>query len=329
MSEKSSLLQRLLPRRGAAQPDPLPSGHILPDWGALLDTNRPLWEQAKAQAASGPGVLLATNVGGHSPATVVESVLAVALTLRGARVHTLVCDKVMPACLRAQADNILDPGTFARYELPEKLCVACYPIGEHVYGPLGLAHHRFSELLTPTERTQCRQVADSTPYEAIPAAIVDGLPIGEHAYAGALRYFARGDLSDEPHGEVVLRRYFEASLQAATVTRSLLASRRFQAVCLHHGIYVPQGISSAVARQLGVHVSTWNPAYRSHCFIFSQDDTYHHTLLDEPTDSWDSMPWTEQMEDQILTYLKSRWSGSRDWIWFHDRPDENFVKYAA
>lgn len=314
--------------RGATKPDPLPSGHILPDWNAILSTNRPLWEQAKTRAASGPGVLMATNVSGHSPATVVESVLAVALTLRGARVHTLVCDKVMPACLRAQADNILDPTVFERYELPEKLCVACYPIGEYVYGPLGLAHHRFSELLTPADRKQCRALAAGTAYEAIPGAIVDGLPIGEQAYAGALRYFARGDLNDEPHGEMVLRRYFEASLQAASVTRTLLATRRFEAATMHHGIYVPQGISSAVARQLGVRVSTWNPAYRSNCFIFSQDDTYHHTLLDEPTDAWETMSWTEAMEEQILTYLKSRWSGARDWIWFHDKPDEDFVKYA-
>ncbi|MCC7369968.1 MAG: capsular biosynthesis protein [Chloroflexi bacterium] len=252
-----------------------------------------------------------------------------ALTLRGARVHTLVCDKVMPACLRAQADNVLDPGVFSRYELPEKLCGSCYPIGEHVYGPLGLPHHRFSELLSPDEQRACRALADSTPYEAIPGAIVDGLPIGEQAYAGALRYFARGDLDDEPYGESVLRRYFEASLQAASVTRSLLATRRFEAACMHHGIYVPQGVSSAVARQLGVRVSTWNPAYRSNCFIFSLHDTYHHTLLDEPTESWDTMPWTAQMEEQILNYLKSRWSGSRDWIWFHDRPDEDFAKYAA
>jgi hypothetical protein len=329
MPKGAGLLRRLIPLRRATDLDPLPSGHILPDWRALIDTNRALWEGAKAVAANGPGVLLATNVGGHSPATVVESVLAVALTLRGARVHTLVCDKVMPGCLRAQADNVLDPAIFARYELPKTLCGGCYPIGEHVYGPLGLPHHRFSELLTPSDRAQARALADGLPHDAVATAVVDGLPVGEHAYAGALRYFARGDLTDEPHGEIVLRRYLEASLQAATVTRSLLASRRFEAACLHHGIYVPQGVSSAAARQLGVRVSTWNPAYRSNCFIFSHDDTYHHTLLDEPTESWEEMPWTAQMEEQILTYLRSRWSGSRDWIWFHDRPDENFAKYAA
>jgi hypothetical protein len=27
--------------------------------------------------------------------------------------------------------------------------------------------------------------------------------------------------------------------------------------------------------------------------------------------------------------LKSRWSGARDWIWFHDEPDEDFATYAC
>ena len=35
-----------------------------PDWEALLDTNRPLWEQAKKKARNGPQVLMATSVGG-------------------------------------------------------------------------------------------------------------------------------------------------------------------------------------------------------------------------------------------------------------------------
>src|SRR3954468_9658087 len=239
---RSGLLGRLLRGRGEPTRPAPPDSHILPDWTRLLDTNRPLWERSKARAATGPGVLLATNVTGHSPATVVESVLAVALTLRGARAETLVCDKVMPACLRAQSDNVVDPTVFARYQLPETLCNGCYPVGEYVYPPLELGYHRFSARLTDAERQRCRAIAEQTPADAIPTLEVDGLPIGEHAYAGALRYFARGDLNDEPHGEVVLRRYREASLQAAAATRNTLASRRFDALCLHHGIYVPQGI---------------------------------------------------------------------------------------
>jgi hypothetical protein len=49
----------------------------------------------------------------------------------------------------------------------------------------------------------------------------------------------------------------------------------------------------------------------------------------EPTDAWDTMTWTSEMEEQILAYLKSRWSGTRDWIWFHEKPDEDVEKLIA
>jgi hypothetical protein len=54
--------------------------------------------------------------------------------------------------------------------------------------------------------------------------------------------------------------------------------------------------------------------------VFSHGDTYHHTLLEEPTSAWDQMTWTPRMEADIMEYLKSRWQGTEDWIWFHERP---------
>src|SRR5690348_2792247 len=61
----------------------------LPSWAAILDTDRALWARSLERAQDGPAVLIGTVVSG-SPAVVnVESLLAVALTLRGARVHTL------------------------------------------------------------------------------------------------------------------------------------------------------------------------------------------------------------------------------------------------
>jgi hypothetical protein len=64
-------------------------------------------------------------------------------------------------------------------------------------------------------------------------------------------------------------------------------------------------------------------AYRSNSFIMSHGDTYHHTLMDEPVAAWEDMAWGERQRREISDYLKSRWQGSRDWIGFHERPDED------
>lgn len=301
----------------------------LPDWEGLLDTNRPLWERARAQGATGPSVLIATAVGGFSALTVVESVLAVALTLRGVQVHTLLCDRVLPACLRAEMPEVPDPRVFERYDLPKLLCDGCVNTGEYIYAPIGLRSHVFSALLTAEERSEARRLAAAVPFDAIEGYRVRNLAVGEHAYAGALRYFASGNLSAEPYAEVVVRRYFEGALLTAFVMDRLIRAHRFSVACFNHGIYSPQGVIGEVCRASGIRVVNWNVAYRKRCFIFSHGDTYHHTLLSEPTSAWEDMEWTGEMEGQILDYLNSRRRGTRDWIWFHEKPDEDFAQFAA
>jgi hypothetical protein len=59
-----------------------------------------------------------------------------------------------------------------------------------VYAQLGLKVHRYSEWLTAEDRANARRVAASLPVEQIPGFMLDGLAIGEHAHAGALRFFA-------------------------------------------------------------------------------------------------------------------------------------------
>lgn len=297
----------------------------LPDWKTLLDTNRPLWNDARTKAASGPRVLIATNVGGVSPCTVVESVLAVALTLRGARVDTLLCDAALPACLRAEIQDIPDPGVFERNELSKIACDACQKTGRLVFDPIGLDGHH----LSGPDVNEARDLAARVPLAAVRDFKLDGRALGEHAYAGALRYFASGDIAAEPHGEIVARRYLEAAVLTARALDRLLDRRRFDAACFHHGLYVPQGIVGEVCRARGLRVTNWNVAYRKSCFIFSHGDTYHHTLLDEPADAWESMAWSSAHAGAIADYLDSRRGGSRDWIWFHNRPDENVVAFAA
>jgi hypothetical protein len=84
-----------------------------------------------------------------------------------------------------------------------------------------------------------------------------------------------------------------------------------------HGIYVPWGIVGEVARREGVHVSTWNVAYRKRRFIFSHDDTYHHTLMTEPVTHWEALELSASQERELTQYLASRREGLFDWIVFH------------
>ncbi len=315
--------------RKAAEPSPAPppaaatSGPAplkgFPDWAAMTGASQ-AWRRRK------PGrrgrVLIATNIGGHGPVSVMESTLAAALALRDAEVEIVLCDAALPACLRAEFADLPDDTVLTERRLPQTFCPSCWGRGRAMFEPLGLKVHRLSELITEADREAARAIAEAAPFDQIEHFELDGLKLGEHARAGALRYYTRGDLEGEAHGETVLRRYLEASILSARAYQRLLGSGRYDVAVFHHGLYVPQGAVGEVCRALGVRVVNWVVAYRNNSFILSHGDTYHHTMMSEPAEDWDAMAWGERQRGEISAYLKSRWRGERDWIGFHEKPEE-------
>lgn len=294
---------------------------FLPPWADLLERDFGLWSEALANAASGPRVLIANSIPSFYNSTNLESLLAVALTLRGARVHVLLCDKALAACMNTKFRKVT-PEAIAEGTFREPLCDVCVRRGS-AFTELGLPVHWYGEWLTPADREEIRALANSVPAAEVPGYRYDGLAVGEHAYAGCLRYYSTGNLEGQEGASEVLQRYFEAALMTTKVMLRLTEKHDFSAACFHHGIYVPQGIVGEVCRSRGAAVSTWNTAYRERCFVFSHGDTYHHTLLDEPVSAWKDMMFTDRHDQEISEYLRSRWLGSQDWIYFHDAPDDS------
>lgn len=301
----------------------------VPDWKELLTKDRELWNEIQSRPGN-QKILVATAIGGHPVITAIEGLVAMGLAARGAEVHFLLCDGVLPACLQAQIGDYLDsPHEFVQCGPAKRLCEGCIAKGKAAFEPTGLKIHYLSQLLTDEDKAAANSIAQTTPFEEISGLYYDSVEVGEHALAGALRYFARGELLSEPDGEPVLRRYLEASILSAIATKRLLITEGFDSVVMNHGIYVPHGIISAVVRQFEKHVVTWCLAYRKRCAIFSHNDTYHHTLINEATTVWEDMPWSAEHEEVIMDYLKSRATGANDWIWFHEHPEANAQKISA
>ena len=288
-----------------------------PDWQPVLRGTEQWWKSARDAAQGGPRVLMATGIGSIAHAITLESALVAALTLRGAEVHALLCDGALTACAECDASFYPTISAFAVHGPARDLCRDCQWPAERVYAQLGIKVHRYSDWLTTEDRIDARRLAAELPAAGIPTFCLDGLAIGEHAHAGALRFFATGSLDGEAEGERVLRRYLESALLTAFATRRLMRAQRFSAAVFTHGIYVPWGIVGEVARHEGVRVSTWNVAYRKRRFIFSHEDTYHHTLMTEPREHWENLELSAGQERELTKYLSSRREGLFDWIVFH------------
>lgn len=299
----------------------LARGGAYPNWRRVLEMSRPVWESATEASRSGRRrVLVATGTGSHLAAMQMETTLAAALTLRGAQVEILLCDRLLPACQMCEPRFFSSIRRFVEEGPSKSICVQCHGPARKNYAELGLPIHSYSDGLTEANLLFAREAARQVHLAEIENFLIDGVRIGEHAKAGALRFLARADLEGEPDAESILRRYLHAAILTALATRALLRRGRFDVVVFHHGIYVPQGVVGEVCRQEGVRVVNWNPAYRAGCFIFSHEDTYHHTLMSEPVSMWQDIGWSSAREVITRNYLRSRWQGDNDWIHFHQNP---------
>lgn len=289
-----------------------------PAWGKIVAAEG---LPAPARDAASPAkVLIATSIGSHLPAMQMETTLAAALRLRGAKVDALLCDALLPACQMCEPRFFVSPSEFARRGPQKSLCSDCFAPGKRVYGELGTTVHNYSDNVTTEERVEAKRLARDLSFADMENFEYEGLKVGEHAKAGALRFYASASIGHEPDADAILRRYFEAALLTVHAADRLMKRERYDVAVFHHGIYVPQGLIGEVARRNGVRVVNWNPAYRRNCFLFSHNDTYHHTLMDEPVETWETMTWPEKKADRIRQYLRSRWEGSNDWIRFQGDP---------
>ncbi len=284
------------------------------------------WAEIRRRAEGGQRVLLATSMGGFNHGAMTDKALAIALTLRGAKVDIFLCDGV-PGCHLTKIGK----------ESPAKIietdrrirCGACLETGKRTFEGLGLRVLTLSDFLTEEDRDEAELVAADAAVADLKSMRVNGWKLGEHALAGALRYFAVGDLNAEPQGEGVARKFVKAAVLTARAFDRILAEGGYEVMSANHGIYSPQGVVGEVARARGVRVVNWNPAYRRHCFIFSHGDSYHHTMISEDVGVWDKLELTPERTDAITSYLRDRRQAGGDWIWFNRSDDSTWRELAA
>jgi hypothetical protein len=288
-------------------------------WKRLCDG--PDWlNRTAGPAENKKKILMATCSGALLTALDMETLLSVALSLRGAEVHALICDSFLPACLMCQVHTSISLKKFAAKGPSRLFCKRCFQSGMDGYRSAGIRIHLFSEFITPQDMREVELLVEHTPCEQIKDDAYQGLAIGEHALAGALRFFARSSIDEEPYSAPVLKRFFKASILTAMALQKIQNEQKFDAAVFHHGIYVPQGVIGEVFRKEGVGVVNWNVGYREGTFIFSPNDTYHHTMMTEPVSNWESIPWSPELERTVMAYIKNRSKGTRDWHVFLNDP---------
>jgi hypothetical protein len=266
--------------------------------------------------------LFATNYGFSAAEIAYDSVMGMALRMRGAEPLALICNRALPACeFNYLGNHDPDPG---KYGSARMMCNSCVASLESVYQQLEWPIVRFSDYLKPEDKAAFQALVSESTLEECVAYTYRDIKVGEQARASTLRSMLRGTLDPDNEEHLWrLRRYLLAAIYVAELSYRLLKDVKPTGVIMPHGVYVTHGTLAAVANKLGIHVVVRGLTLRSSTIMLSHGETYHRTVLKEPTSTWDRLVLTPEQSKLIDEYLDSKRTGGKDWISVHPRPIES------
>lgn len=280
--------------------------------------NIPHWRSAsfvrEIPSSGKTDVLIATNVGSYLPGTIVESVIAARLLSRGKSVSVVVCDAALPACMACTKEWLPKIEKFLHNGPDRLMCWVCQKSGPRAFNGLPVKRIKLSDYLETSDRESVDGILAALPFEELKVFQWNGIHIGEHGRAGAIRYLKSDLLLAADHAEELLRRFCAAAMLTAIAYQRILKQHRPSGILAHHGVYVPQGVVTDLARLYRLQLVTWMPSYRRNTVLFASGDTYHKVMV-KPLDT--NLPvLTAEQTRELRKYLADRETGVADWISF-------------
>ena len=275
-----------------------------------------------------PNILIATSSGGLLSNLVFESVLGYALKNKRCNVEFLLCDAPLSACIMATEFDIKEDIFLKKG--PNSICSSCSHDSEMFLKDAKFKINKLSNYidLNDKKHIQDLETIKNINLDSARDFKLDNIAIGEHAYAGTLRYYARSDLNKK-NSNAVLRKYLESSILTKIAIEKLYTIKNFDTVILNHGIYIPQGVIHEVSKSSGINTVNYCMGTRKKTFCFGKDETYHKSLIYEKNENWENLELNDKVEKKIDKYLESRLHGHEDWIYFHNEPKfdlKDFIK---
>ena len=270
-------------------------------------------------------ILIALSAGGLKSASIFESLLAVSLNTRGHNVEFLLCDGVLTACIMCTLKNV-DEDEYLKFG-SKKICNSCFINSYKFLKPTRIKIRVLSDYLETQDNKFIKDFNfEKMEFQELKKFSINNIPIGENAYAGALRYYGSTELDSNSKSKTILCEYLKSGVKTYLASNRLFKKNKYNEVLMNHGIYIPQGIINSVAKKNDTNVTVWCPGYRRNTFTLTRNDTYHKSLVIEDNKNWQDIDFKEKLEKKTLDYIDSRIFGKKDWIYFHNNPTFNVEK---
>ena len=302
---------------------------ICSEWGKIFESS----STGLLLSPTAKKVLFVTGPVGLNPnALAVESFLIKLMQVRGHECISLACNSGVPSCefnIYGSGDNSIDKFSYALSRSANSHnCQACTSSVHRVMRFIGCQYLDLVDYAKDEDLAKFWKMVELLPLEDIRDYSYRGIRVGEHAFSSTARVTLRGDVDfSNPYTVWVYRKQLLSSILMVDRFNLMINFIQPDKVVMVHGVYLFHGTAVDICAQRGIDVVVYGITYRKDTLLFSHNETYHRSLVNEDADPWEATELNLEMNRRLDEYLNSKTAGGRDNVNYHPNPIEDITSF--
>jgi hypothetical protein len=243
----------------------------------------------------GPKVLCFSLRGAWTTHIAWETVIALGLRLRGARVDFFTCGGVLPACGMGQ--------------LERPPCISCYHYLLGFIQPFGFPMKVAPRIDTNSEVQNVLKSIETTSWQDVYNYKYNGLNLGQIVLTMVRWYLRRGNLIEDEQTLRVYHTFLKSCVLITEICQSLLSKNTYDVIFCLNGEFFAEAIIHHLAKKKGIRIVTYERGYQPDSLFFRHDAPACKYVIDQYWERTASVPLTSDQNLHLDEYLTERCQG--------------------
>lgn len=240
-----------------------------------------------------------------------EGALALALSLRSARVHAVICDGAFKACMLRNIEVAAPVQCWGEHGSSETTlsCAECKAANSSVLDLFGISYSYIGDYVPEADRKPLLDVARRVTRDSLDTLNLENIMLGRKVHASVLRYLKGNPLDGN---EDIIPEYTYSALLCARAAINCVNSFRPSRLFMPTGTYVDWGPALQVAFSKDIPVSGWMSSYLSGRFYFGHVlDEQRLVYINMSEETWaevQNQTLEAQQEFRLQEFLEKRYT---------------------
>ncbi len=247
--------------------------------------------------------------------SIVENIIASALSLRGTKISFATCEGRLPIC------NIRN--VHQGFQMP---CDYCISLTNKIFQHSCFPKYSVCRYLDNTAIIQAVKLTEEMTFDQLEHFKYDNLPLGELIKISVRWFLAGNVIHSLQHGLKAYRRFLAGSIIIFEFIKKLLDEVRPDVIFMLNGLLFEERIMYAIAQRNSIPIVTYECGFIKNTFIFARNKIACYYDLSEHWQNFNKKSLTNEENKWLDDYLEDRQIGNRCTIQYWPTREERITE---